>query len=87
MRAAIAGDENAAVGGEIETRSAPIGGDAAGPLDDRNHRAEIVRLEAGFKDEVDKAGGKQAIGVAIGAKARQLDRAPKPGRRRRHLAP
>src|SRR5260370_24017535 len=74
MRAAIAGNQDATVRVEIEIGSAPIGGEASRPLDDRNHRAEIVRLEARFKDEVDEAAGKQTIGIAIGAETRQLDR-------------
>ena len=67
--------------------AAPIGGDAAGTLDDRNHRAEIVRLEAGFKDEVDEAAGEQTVGVAIGAEARQLCAHATRGRTPRHLLP
>src|SRR6202040_1810975 len=54
MRSAVAGHQDAAVGADLEIGSAPIGGDAAGPRDDRNHRAEIVWLEARFKDEVDE---------------------------------
>src|SRR6516165_2623873 len=73
MSAAIAGDEDAAVRGKIERRALPIGGNAPCALDNRNHRAEIVGLEAGFKDEVDEAGRKQTIGVAVRPKARQLD--------------
>src|SRR5215470_20309511 len=79
MGAAIAGNQNAAVGAEIERRSVPVGGDAARPFDDRNHRAKIVWLQAGFKNEVNKPGGDQAVGIAIRAKARQLDRGGKPG--------
>src|SRR5438477_152816 len=75
MCAVVAGHQDAAVRGDIEIGSAPIGGDAAGPGDDRNHRAEIVWLEARFKNEVDEAGSKETIGIAIGAEARQLDRA------------
>ena len=44
MRPPVAGDQNAAVGGETERRALPIRGDPAGPLDDRQHRAEIVGL-------------------------------------------
>ena len=44
VRTASAGYQDAAVGGEIETRSPPIGGHTPCPFDDRNHRAEIVRL-------------------------------------------
>src|SRR5438477_8764696 len=74
MRAGVAGHQDPAVRGDIEIGSAPIGSEASRPLDDRNHRAEIVRLEARFKNEVDKAGGKETIGVAIGAEPRQLYR-------------
>src|ERR1700730_1551677 len=82
MCAAVAGHQDAAVRVEIEIGSAPIGGEASRPLDDRNHRAEIVWFEARFKDEVDEAGGKETIGVAIGAEARELDRARHSGRGR-----
>src|SRR5947209_16848083 len=79
MRAAVAGHQNPAVRGNIEIGSAPIGSEASRPLDDRNHRAEVVRLEARFKNEVDETRGEQAVGVAIRAKARQLYRARNPG--------
>ena len=52
MSVAIAGHQDTAVRGEIEICSAPIGGQASSPFDDRNHRAEIVWLQARFKDEV-----------------------------------
>src|SRR3954469_10956167 len=57
MRAAVASHQDPTIRDQIEIGSAPIAGDAAGPLDDRNHRAEIVWLEARFKHEVDEAGG------------------------------
>src|ERR1700730_13675745 len=74
MCAAVAGHQDAAVRVAIQTGPATIGGEASRPLDDRNHRAEIVWFEARFKDEVDEAGGKQTISVAIGAEPRQLER-------------
>src|SRR5947209_2104964 len=75
MRAAVAGHQDAAIRIETEIGSAPIGGEASRPLDDRNHRAEIVWLEARFKDEVDEAGSKETIGIAVGAEPGQLYRA------------
>src|SRR5579872_6301326 len=67
VNAPVAGDGDPAVGGEIQWRSAPVGGDAARSFDDRDDRAKIVGLQACFKDEIDKTGSEQAVGVAIGA--------------------
>jgi lysophospholipase len=52
---------------------APVPGrhDAAGSLDDRDQRHDVVGLEAGLDHEIDMAGGQHAIGVAIAAVARQ----------------
>ena len=77
----------AAVGDEVESLTPPIGGNAPRPFDDRNHRAEIVRLQAGFKDEVDKAGGEQTVGIAISAKARELDGRRDPREGATHMSP
>ena len=51
----VAGDQDPPVRGEAKPCSAPVCGHASGSFDDRNHRAKIVGLEAGFKDEIDKA--------------------------------
>src|SRR5215472_13320193 len=72
MGAAIAGHQGSVFRGEAQSRAAPVGGDPACPFDDRNHRAKIVWLQAGFKNEVDEPRGKQAVGIAIGSEARQL---------------
>src|SRR5215471_1949442 len=73
MYVPVAGDEDMAVRSEAQASSPPVGSDPPCSLDDGYHRAEIVGLQAGFKDEVDKAGGEQAIGVAVCAIAGQLD--------------
>src|SRR5215472_11595384 len=82
MSAAVASDENAAVGGEVQSPSPPIGGHTPSPFDDRNHRAKIVRLQARFKDKIDEPGSEQPIGITIGTKAGQLHRRRDPCERR-----
>ena len=72
MHARIAADQHPPVGGEVERAALPVGGDPAGALDDRQHRAEIIGLQAGLDDQVDKAVGEEAIRVAIGAVAHEL---------------
>src|SRR5271170_3785336 len=68
----VASNQDAPVRGQAKPCSAPVCGHASGSLDDRNHRAKIVGLEAGFKDEIDKPRGQQAVCIAIGAIAREL---------------
>src|SRR6516162_1204511 len=81
MRAAIASHEDAAIGGKVETSSPPVRGHTPCSFDDRNHRAEIVRLQVGFKDEVDKPSGEQTVGITVGPEAHELDGTRKPGER------
>ena len=55
VRAPVAGDQHPPVRRQAERRAPPVGGDPAGALDDRQHRAEIVGLEARFDDQIDEA--------------------------------
>ncbi len=56
---------------------------AAGALDDRDQRDNVVGLEAGLDDDVDVAGGDHAIGVAVAAVAGEADALLDPAMRRR----
>ena len=47
--------------------------DPARLLDDRNQRANVIGLQNRLDDEIDMAGGQQAIGIAIDAVAEELD--------------
>ena len=49
----------------------PGGDDAAGPLDDRNQRQDVERLQPGLDHEIDMADRQQAIIVAVAAEAPQ----------------
>ena len=61
----------------------PVGDPAAGALDDRDQRDDVVGLQPGLDDAVGVAGGDHAIGVAVAAVAGEADRASRPGHRRR----
>ena len=47
----------------------PVGDAAAGALDDRDQRDDVVGLQAGLDDDVGMAGGDHAVGVAVAAVA------------------
>ena len=82
VRAAVAGDHDTAVRCNRERRAPPVGGDPAGPFDDRQHRTEIVGLQARFNNEVDEPVRQQAVGIAVGAEPHELDGGGDPGEAR-----
>lgn len=65
-----AGDDAAAVD---RAAAVPTGDDAAGTLDHRDQRDDVVGLQPGLDHHVDEAGGDHAVGVAIDPVARQPD--------------
>ena len=67
MHAPVARRDDAATG--TGRPAVPGGDDAAGPLDDRHQRDDVVRLQARLHHEVDMARRQHAIGVAVGAVA------------------
>src|SRR5277367_4155478 len=72
MRTLIAGDKHPSVRQKSKRLAVPVAGDPAGAFDDRQHWAEIVRIEARLDDHVDKAERDEPISVAIGAVAHEL---------------
>ena len=74
----VATGDDPAVGGEPERSALPVGELAAGTLDHRDDRREVVRLEARLDDEVDEARGDQGVGIAIAAEARLSHRIGQP---------
>jgi lysophospholipase len=64
------GDDTAAVDGAA---AGPGGDDAAGPLDHRDQRDDVVGLEPGLDHHVDETGRDHAVGVAVDPVARQPD--------------
>lgn len=69
VQPSIAGGDHApAVDGAA---AGPRGDDAAGPLDDRDQRDDVVGLEPGLDHHVDEAAGDHAIGVAVDPVARE----------------
>ncbi len=68
--AITAGDDTAAVDGAA---AVPVGDDAAGALDHRDQRDDVVGLQPGLDDHVDEAAGDHAVGVAVDPVTRQTD--------------
>ena len=53
----------------VAAAALPVRDDAAGVLDQRNQRLDVVRLQAGFDDDVDEAHRDLRVAVAIAAVA------------------
>src|SRR3569833_1478461 len=66
----VPGDDDSAA--PLRRTAVPGRDEAAGAIDDRDQRDDVVRLQFGFDDQVDLPGGQHAIGIAIAAVAREL---------------
>ncbi len=71
VNALVPGGQDAPAFGRV----VPIPGrdDAAGALDDRRQRDNVMRLEIGLDHEINEARRQRAIGIAIAAVARKTD--------------
>ena len=77
VNARIAGRDDCAALGCVA--AVPRGDDAARALNNGNQRHNIVRLQAGFDNQIGLAQGQLAIGVTIAAITRQPDFLLHPG--------